>query len=1038
MIFARKLNPFLEKLGSECQEKLLEEKWLLTPSLRVGQQWLDSLSLSGIGVVNCRLFTMPGMALRLASTDMNRLGVSFCNEKRQVFILDGILGSLSKETSRYFSKLIPGLSLSKRVCLTLNALELAGIDPDDISPHKFESYEKYEDILMVFRRYRNLLQEMKLVDYSDVLKMAARAVIRDSYRISVTPRFFIIPTEIDLCELELRLIDSLPAEKLIHLGESSINSHLFCLRRTEQELIGAVLDVLMNKDRERKIEFFSAMGVANEVREVLRRCATEKIPFDDVEIVHTDQEAYIPTIYETLLEVCPDPSPEWSHLPVTFADGITAGFSRPGRALRAWLDWMRNDFPQAALVHMIEDGLLNLADVSGDSHFLRLGRLLRGLVIVNGRDRYLPSLRKALEQTEGKTSDKRDLQNDTDIEELSQLMSDWRTLYGFMESLLRISIPVGLCAMELIDNVKTFVSEFSLCVNEMDNYARLAILDELETLLETLLSQSLSTTFDILEWARSIPANIRILGSGPKPGHLHVSHISNGGHSGRRHVFIVGLDEERFPGSPSIDPLLLDEERQSISKRLPTSWKNHEQKLLTFLQLLCRQTGNLCFSYSTTDLSDDSSYLPSSVFRAAQNFCYSHPGSEGTEPNSTLRVAAFVPIHDKSVLTSTDWWLQRVLSDKPPSKEDLFQQFFPHLWRGLLASDARASDIFTEYDGNLLDCACDVFDPIKPGGPILSVQKLETFAKCPLAYFFRYVLSVTPPSEPGMENESWLDPLETGSLLHEVFRVFIEELMRQGRIPLAKRDQPRLHSILHQYVGHLKAAHPPPSTRSLHRQIRLLENAVNIFLVEEEIACRSLIPRFVEVSIGLRKTGVETDLDQETPECIEIDPGVFIRVQGKVDRIDESPGGPAKEFIVWDYKTGGTYRYQHSDLFHQGRNLQHCIYTAITAALLKKRIHPEARVSKFGYYFPTLKGRGIRIVTVEDATTKGFDIINGICRMMGRGCFPPTNNAKDDCSYCEYAEVCGDVETVAAQSLQKIKNEANKMLNDFKTIREVS
>lgn len=1035
----RKSSPFLGQLGAVCQDRLLDEKWLLGPSLRVGQQWLDSLTLAGMSVLNCRLFTAPGMALRFAAGVINELGVYFCNDKTQLFLVDGIFGSLSPNLSRYFAKLIPGLSLSKKLCSILNSLELAGLGPEDIAVDHFENLAKYEDVILVFRRYRDLLQEMKLVDYSDVLKIASQSIGGKQPGISKQLPLVIVPTELELCELESRLLKSLPAERVIHVGEADDSSVFLDQRQTQQERIRCVLNMLEVRDPERKINFYTAFGEANEIKEILRRCAAESIHFDEVEIVHTDAESYIPAIYETVLAACPEPSSDWSRLPVTFADGISAGFSRPGRALQAWIEWMRSDFPQAALVHMIEDGLLDFGGGAEDSYFLGLGRMLRGLVIVNGRERYLPTLRKRKESSliEGDDYESDDVQTLLEGETGAQASSDWQTLYDFVARLLEISNFESTSVTQLLDNIRDFVSELALCVNEVDNYARLAILNELDALHEWLSRQTFSLTFDILGWARHIPNSLRILGSGPRPGSLHVSHVMNGGYSGRKHLFVVGLDEERFPGSPSIDPLLLDEERQKISDRLPTSWKTHEQKLLAFVRLLARQTGNICMSYSNADLSDDTSYLPSSVFQAARNFYYPDASGEDIEGSTFLSCAAFAPEMSKRVCTRSEWWLQRILDGAPPAKETLFEKFFPHFWRGLVASQARDSDVFTEYDGNL-GCVGDVFDPTEPGGPILSVQKLETFAKCPLAYFFKYVLSATPPAEPGMEDQDWLDPLEMGSLLHEVFRAFIEESMTQGRPPLAARDHPRLHSILQQCVDQCKKAHPPPSMSALHRQLRLIEGAADIFLVEEEIASRTLTPRFVEVSIGLRKSGTQTDLDQETAENLKIDHGVFIRIRGKVDRIDESVDGAAREFIVWDYKTGGTYRYQRTDLFHQGRNLQHAIYTAVIAALLKRRIDPESRVSKFGYYFPSLKGHGVRIVTVEDTTTNGVDILKGLCRMMSRGCFPPTTSDKEDCEFCEYREVCGDVETVAVQSLRKIKDESNEMLRDFRLIRGVS
>ncbi|MGB9617859.1 MAG: hypothetical protein ACPL7J_11105, partial [Desulfomonilaceae bacterium] len=530
----RKLTQFLTRLSAVCQERLIDEKWLLAPSLRVGQQWLDSLTLSGKAVINCRVFTFAGMAMRLAAPVMNDRGLSYCNDKAQLFLVDSILAGLSPDSSAYFSKLRAGLSLSRRVCAMLDALQLAGIGPDDMSRDHFESDAKHADVVLVFKAYRQRLQEMKQVDYSDVLRIAAQTVCSNSA--ATTMPFFIIPTELEVCELERRFLQSLPTDRVLYITGDADEFDLTDRRKNEQERIRQTLEALATRDPRPTIDFFTASGERNEIKEVLRRCVAHNIPFDDVEIVYTDATSYVPVIYETVLAACPEPVFDWPQLPATFAEGIPVLYSRPGRALQAWIEWMRNDFPQAALTHLIEDRLLDFGDdYSEDSHFLRLGRLLRGLVIVNGRDRYVPILKQRLERACGKAADfdRADGRADQDCNENIETLSDWQALYDLVERLCNVSTMQGLTQAELIDNVRTFVSELCRSVSEVDNYARLALLQELDALYEWLSDASCTNTFDILEWAQNLPNTLRILGSGPRPGCIHASHIMSGGHSGR-------------------------------------------------------------------------------------------------------------------------------------------------------------------------------------------------------------------------------------------------------------------------------------------------------------------------------------------------------------------------------------------------------------------------------------------------------------------------------------------------------------------------
>ena len=88
---------------------------------------------------------------------------------------------------------------------------------------------------------------------------------------------------------------------------------------------------------------FRAVGEANEVREVLRRCLAAGYPLDEVELLTTDIDTYGPLVYETLAQLLPEGA-SLDDMPVTFQEGIPARKFRPGRALIAWLAWVRDDY----------------------------------------------------------------------------------------------------------------------------------------------------------------------------------------------------------------------------------------------------------------------------------------------------------------------------------------------------------------------------------------------------------------------------------------------------------------------------------------------------------------------------------------------------------------------------------------------------------------------------------------------------------------------------------------------------------------------
>ena len=119
-----------------------------------------------------------------------------------------------------------------------------------------------------------------------------------------------------------------------------------------------------------------------------------------------------------------------------------------------------------------------------------------------------------------------------------------------------------------------------------------------------------------------------------------------GGHSGRPYTFIVGLDDSRFPGAGSQDPLLLDGERHSISESLPTAASELEEKIDDFYRLLARLRGKVVLSFPGRDVSDDREKFPSPLLLAAYRVVSGN--REGTQEDSNMGVAGSQRPYDLS------------------------------------------------------------------------------------------------------------------------------------------------------------------------------------------------------------------------------------------------------------------------------------------------------------------------------------------------------------------------------------------------------
>jgi hypothetical protein len=321
------------------------------------------------------------------------------------------------------------------------------------------------------------------------------------------------------------------------------------------------------------VGFFRAVGEANEVREVFRRCADRRLAFDDVEIVSADAGTYGPLIYETALRLSGE-NAKAEGLPVTFADGLSARYFRPGRALAAWVEWVRGGFAPEPLARMIQEGLLALpAAEPGRAGRARMAAVLRSLPIGAERGRYLPAIDAHIRAAETRLRRPGGGEDDGDGAGQSGKLrlETLRGLRRVVGDLLDLAPDGAGGPVAALETALKLLERSARVAGEMDGYARQKLGQEISALRDCLADGRAVPGFEAWDWLADLPASIRLGGQGPRPGCVHVSGIEGGGHSGRAHVFVVGLDDARFPGGSRQDPLLLDDERRQLPGSLPTA-----------------------------------------------------------------------------------------------------------------------------------------------------------------------------------------------------------------------------------------------------------------------------------------------------------------------------------------------------------------------------------------------------------------------------------------------------------------------------------
>jgi len=1029
------MNTFIEKLAEACREHRVPEKWLIAPSLRVGHQWLDQVTRSGGPVLNVHVLTVRSLAMKILTAQLADGSVMVASPAVRRLVVAAAWQRAMKDDG-YLGTARPTPGLLELAERSLLDLRMAGLGPADLDGARFEEATKGTELRKLLAAYQAELDDRNLIDHADAARRAVEAV-RESPPLDVV---VFRPDDLQLAVLEESLLDALRAQAVVNIPVDR-PAHTATPETVESDL--ALLGWLERPADapeavgDGSVRIVHAVGEINEVRAALRLCLAKAMSLDTVELLYTAADTYVPLIYETAQRIFEhDPSRDLG-VPVTFADGVPSRLSRPGRLLGAWHDWIDRDFPQSGLLRMLQAGLLRLGVEHDDDPIgtARLIRMLRSVGIGFGRDRYAPCLEEKIESVRARLDAAHD---EAARDRYGRRLATAQALAQFVKTLLDISPDRGSGAVQTVSAARTLLADYAQSSAKLDGLALHRLGVELDGMIGALRgSGDAQAGFDAWAWIAELPGRVTIGGSGPRPGHLHVSSLRGGGHSGRHSTVIIGLDDGRFPSAGHQDPLLLDLEREGLGDGLPTSRTRLHDQVEQFGRLLCRLRGHLVLSFSSRSIDDDrETFAGPAVLGCYRLVSGQRDGDHAALMDWLDPAFSFAPRDIDACLDAGEWWLHQAAGATPVENlPALADAAFAHLARGHQAAAARESDLFTVYDGRV-DEPGDELDPAGPAARGMSATALQTIGKCPLQYFYERVLGVSPPDDVEVDPTRWLNALEFGNLLHDVLFEFVGALIADDQWPPEPaRDLPRMAAIVETNAAATRRRIPPPGEDAYRRQRREIDHNGEIFVNEQALQSGSGRPVYIETSIGMPSMQRGTDLDAPDPIAVALPGGGTIRGVARIDRIDRD----GNAFTVYDYKSGSYTRlYDADDRFQQGRLVQHVLYMVIVEAALRAKLDPAAEVKEFRFLFPGVRATGREIPFGRDIVEPGLRVIERLCRLPAGGAFPASDHV-DDCRFCKYRSACQAVKTdlkaLCAASARKIDNPDNTALKPFAELR---
>jgi len=496
-------------------------------------------------------------------------------------------------------------------------------------------------------------------------------------------------------------------------------------------------------------------------------------------------------------------------------------------------------------------------------------------------------------------------------------------------------------------------------------------------------------------------------------------------------VFVPGLAEKLFPQKVIEDPLLRDRER-AVSAELETSQDRIAAERLALRLAAGAADKRLVLSWPRIDLSQGRARVPSfyglEVLRAAEGAL---PGfaelSRRAEQAAQARAGWPAPPDPAQAIDEAEHdlsLLARAFRAPPGEGKGIAAYLLnsnPHLKRALRARARRWLKRWTPADG-LVEPAPEALAALqkhRPSARPYSPTALQNFAACPYKFVLQAVHRLAPREIPEAIDE--IDPLNRGSLIHQMQYELLCELSERGALPISDLNaaQERLSRVVDRVALEWKDDLAPAIDRVWDDCIAGVKIDLREWLRRAHEEERWTPWRF-ELSFGLPEMAERDPHSRREP--VTLDEGLMLR--GSIDLVERaggagspgdgrSPQGAAPNsgaLRATDYKTGKVWAKENT-VIGGGATLQPALY-----ALALGKLFPEARVEGGRLYYCTYTGEFTTVeVPLDDRVRSSVKALaHTLSDAVERGFLPAAPRDARECERCDYLPVCGPNEFARA------------------------
>jgi ATP-dependent helicase/DNAse subunit B len=484
-------------------------------------------------------------------------------------------------------------------------------------------------------------------------------------------------------------------------------------------------------------------------------------------------------------------------------------------------------------------------------------------------------------------------------------------------------------------------------------------------------------------------------------------------------VFVPGLAEKMFPRKIVEEPILLDTLRVQINGELTTNPQRLDQERLALALAVGSAERRICFSYPHLDLNEGRPRVPSfyslEAMRSAEGRLPDFAElARRAESAAEARLGWPAPSDPRIAIDDAEYDLAILdgLMSHPKERAGTARYLLTantFLARALRRRYQRWSRRWTSADG-LTTSSQAVRAAMATHA--LSVRSysptaLQNFARCPYRFFLRTIYGLAPREVPAAIDE--IDPLQRGSLIHDVQFELFARLREEGLLPIRAMTLERAHreldNILVDVATRYKDDLAPAIDRVWEDGIAAIRADLREWLRRASEDDSGFVPWRFELSFGIAHGERHQADPRSVPGAVDLECGIQLR--GSIDLIERHPSGLLR---VIDHKTGKA-DVKDDQLIAGGKSLQPLLY----ALAAEKLFTGEGTVTGGRLYFCTSTGGFLeQIVPLNERSRDvAVQIAETIRDALSRP-FLPAAPEKGQCDFCEYQVVCGPYEEIRA------------------------